>query len=446
MRVVCTGMSGTGRTSYVHAVAQLARQRGRRVHVFDVRDTMFHLARERGEQLEEETILDVFPTALGAYRAAALERILAEVKALPPGETWVLVTHATFSWNYSIVPGLDVYYLNLLEPDLYVTITDGILSIRQRLTEERWRRVTISTLLWWRDVERAATELMAAWQRKPHFLIGRRQGPETLYRLMFEPEQTTAYLSYPMTHLEGEELLAGLERFRQRLRERMIVFDPAAVDDFTLESEGPIGFSDGSVQANEVGSTLAASNLAGGPGASLEVSPSGWPGVGSVAHKTGRARDLLLDARQPDEHGPGRPPNPENLDHVDGQIVDRDYKLIAQAATVVVYYPTTTLSAGVICEMKEAIHRGKRVYALWLPEKPPSPFFTRYCTKWFRDEEALFAYLEETGLARAPSSTGAGPENGRPAGGSTRRAAPARSAAVAAPGASGAGAAPPRAQ
>src|SRR5581483_6471187 len=157
VRVVCTGMSGTGRTSYVHAVAQLARQRGRRVHVFDVRDTMFHLARERGEQLEEETILDVFPTALGAYRAAALERILAEVKALPPGETWILVTHATFSWNYSIVPGLDVYYLNLLEPDIYVTITDGILSIRQRLTEERWRRVTISTLLWWRDVERAAT-------------------------------------------------------------------------------------------------------------------------------------------------------------------------------------------------------------------------------------------------------------------------------------------------
>ena len=66
---------------------------------------------------------------------------------------------------------------------------------------------------------------------------------------------------------------------------------------------------------------------------------------------------------------------------------------------MVVYYPTTTLSAGVICEMKEAIHMGKRVYALWLPEQPPSPFFTRYCTRWFREEEALFAYLEEAGIA-----------------------------------------------
>jgi adenylate kinase len=400
VRVVCTGMSGTGRTSYVRGVAEAARGAGKTLHVFDVRDTMFHLARERGEALEEETVLDVFPTALGAYRAAALERITAEVKALPPEESWILVTHATFSWNYSIVPGLDVYYLNLLQPDIYVTITDGILSIRQRLTEERWRRVTINNLLWWRDVERAQTEMMAAWQRKPHYLIGRRQGPETLYRVMFEPQTTTAYLSYPMTHLQGEELLAQLERFRQRLRQRVVVFDPAAVDDFTLDVDAPVGFSDGSVQAADIGSTLTSTKLEGDSGASPDGGGAGpLGGVGSPASKSGRARELILDARPPGEHGPARPPNSENLDHIDGQIVDRDYKLIEQSQIVVVYYPTTTLSAGVVCEMKEAIHRGKRVYALWLPDQPPSPFFTRYCTRWFREEEALFVYLDEAGIA-----------------------------------------------
>jgi adenylate kinase len=398
VKVLCTGMSGSGRTSYVRAVAALAQAKGQRLRVFDVRDTMFHLARERGEELEEETILDVFPTALGAYRAAALERITAEVGDLPADTSWILVTHATFSWNYSLVPGLDVYYLNLLQPDTYVTITDGILCIRQRLTEERWKRVTVSNLLWWRDVERTATELMAAWQRKPHYLIGSRQGPETLYRVMFEPDTTTAYLSYPMTHLEGEELLAGLERFRQRLRQRLVIFDPAAVDDFTLDQAEPIGFSDGSVQAREIGSALASRNLEGGSGTELGSSS----GIGGLASKWGRARELVLDARGEDEHGPARPENPENLDHIDGQIVDRDYKLIEQAATVVVYYPTTTLSAGVICEMKEAIHRGKRVYALWLPDNPPSPFFTRYCTKWFRDEDALFDYLESSGVVTTP--------------------------------------------
>ncbi len=401
MRVLCTGMSGTGRTTFVRGVAEMARAAGQTLHVFDVRDTMFHLARERGEALEEETILDVFPTALGAYRAAALERITAEVRALPPEDSWILVTHATFSWNYSIVPGLDVYYLNLLQPDVYVTVTDGILSIRRRLTEERWERVTINNLLWWRDVERAATELMAGSQRKPHFLIGRRQGPETLYRLIFEPQVTTTYLSYPMTHLHGAELFSRLERFRQRLRERVVVFDPAAVDDFTSDVDAPVGFSDGSVQALDMGATLTSTKLEG------DIPPGGQFGaVGTLASKTGRARELILDARAVGDHGAARPENPENLDHIDGQIVDRDYKLVAQSEIVVVYYPTTTLSAGVICEMKDAIHRGKRVYALWLPDQPPSPFFTRYCTRWFRSEDALFGYLEESGVApeigRAP--------------------------------------------
>jgi adenylate kinase len=419
-------MSGTGRTSYVHAVRELARRNGQDLRIFDVRDTMFHLARERGEELEEETVLDVFPTALGAYRAAALERILAEVNSLPPETSWIIVTHAMFSWNYSLVPGLDVYYLNLLKPDIYVTITDGILSIRQRLTEERWRNVTINNLLWWRDVERAATELMADWQRKPHYLIGRRQGPETLYRLIFEPKVATTYLAYPMTHIEDEHVLAGLERFRQQLSERMVVFNPAAVDDFTLELDGPIGYSDGSVQAGEIGATLVSSKLAGGASADRGQS-SPFSGVGTIASKTGIARDMILDAREAGEDGPARPPNPENLDHIDGQIVDRDYKLIKQAQMVVVYYPTTLLSAGVICEMKEAIHRGKRVYALWLPDRPPSPFFTRYCTKWFRDEALLFEYLDKAVLPRrqgAPPAQAARPRaNGRAA----RRAAPAAS-------------------
>lgn len=381
MNVLCTGMSGTGRTSYVTAVRRLAEDRGRRLHVFDVRDIMFHLARERGDALEEETILDAFPTALGAYRAAAMERILADVRDLPADEPWLIVTHATFSWNYSVVPGLDVYYLNQLQPDAFVTITDGILSIRQRLSEERWQRVTINNLLWWRDVERSATEMMAAWQRKPHYLVGRRQGPETLYRLVFEPGVPTAYLSYPMTHFEGADLFAKLERFRRRLREQVVVFDPAAVDDYTRDLDGAIGFSDGSA----------------GRGADAALA-----GVGGTSHKTGRARDLLLDGQPDDADGAGRPPNPENLAHVDGQIVDRDYKLIDQSQVVVVYYPTTTLSAGVICEMKDAIHRGKRVYAVWLPSSPPSPFFTRYCTRWFRDEAHLFEYFRATGIGTCP--------------------------------------------
>ncbi len=189
------------------------------------------------------------------------------------------------------------------------------------------------------------------------------------------------------------------------------------MDDSPLEVDAPVGFlPDGSAQAAAIGATLTSTTLEG------DVPLGGQFGaVGSLASKTGRARELILDARLAGDHGAVRPENPENLDHIDGQIVDRDYKLVAQSETVVVYYPTTTLSAGVICEMKEAIHRGKRVYALWLPDQPPSPFFTRYCTRWFRSEDALFDYMDEAGVAPDRSSTSPGAALPSPAGSTSKR-------------------------
>ena len=79
--------------------------------------------------------------------------------------------------------------------------------------------------------------------------------------------------------------------------------------------------------------------------------------------------------------------------HIADQIVERDYKLIAQSDVVVVYYDVPVPSPGVISEMKFALESGKRVYGVWLPPNEPSVFFTRYCSLWFRTPEAVFTQL-----------------------------------------------------
>ena len=79
--------------------------------------------------------------------------------------------------------------------------------------------------------------------------------------------------------------------------------------------------------------------------------------------------------------------------HIADQIVQRDYKLIAQSDIVVVFYDVAVPSPGVISEMKFALENGKRVYGVWLPPGEPSVFFTRYCSLWFRSPDALLAQL-----------------------------------------------------
>ena len=93
-----------------------------------------------------------------------------------------------------------------------------------------------------------------------------------------------------------------------------------------------------------------------------------------------------------------------DLRHISDQIVFRDYKLIAQADVVVVFYDALVPSPGVISEMNYALQTGKRVYGVWLPTSPPSPFFTRYCTRVFASADELFGYFERHAIAG-----GAGP-------------------------------------
>ena len=75
MRLICTGTSGTDRMDYLREAAAIATAAGHPVQIFDLREAMFQLARDVGEPVEEDTILDMFPRALVLLRAAALEKI-----------------------------------------------------------------------------------------------------------------------------------------------------------------------------------------------------------------------------------------------------------------------------------------------------------------------------------------------------------------------------------
>ena len=359
MRVICTGTSGTERVGFLHDVARLATGRGQPVEIFDLREAMFQIAADVGEPVSEETILDMFPRALVLLRAAALEKIASVCEQASRHPNWIINTHAVFRWKNTLISGFDPYYLNRLKPDLYVTITSGVQTVRDRLREHpRWQHQTLEDLLVWREEEQFSTEEMARTQRKPTFLLGRSASVETLYRLIFEPSRRKVYLAYPMAHVEaGFE--RGLVRFKQRLEEDFVVFDPSDVNDFAVE-RGPL---DAAEPAQEAPIT----RLSDGTAQLAEARDSG------VAEAPGLSERELV--------------------HIADQIVYRDYKLISQADLVVVFYDVAVPSPGVVSEMNFAMHSGKRVYGVWLPETEPSPFFTRYCTRCFRSEDELFQHF-----------------------------------------------------
>lgn len=355
MRVICTGTSGTDRVELLRAVARLAAQRGRSLEIYDVREAMFQIASDVGEPVEEETILDTFPRALVLLRAAALEKIISACEQVGRDGSWLINTHAVFRWKNTLISGFDPYYLNRLRPDLYITITAGVQTVRARLREHpRWQHLSLEDILVWREEEQFSTEEMARTQRKPQYLVGRNASVETLYRLIFEPRMRKVYLSYPMAHVEADAE-RELQEFKARLEEDFVVFDPADVNDFVIE-QGPYA------------------SPRGGDAPLEELAGATAPAAAGLSER--------------------------ELQHISDQIVFRDYKLISQSDLVVVFYDIAVPSPGVVSEMNYALHSGKRVYGVWLPDTEPSPFFTRYCTRCFRSADELFQYFRRYGVSR----------------------------------------------
>lgn len=337
MRVICTGISGTDRLGWLREASARAAGEPWGMAVYDVNEAMSLIARDVGQPVDEETVLDMFPRALVMLRAVALEQTCAQMDARGASD-WVLNTHAVFRWRNALISGFDPHYLERLEPDLFLTITDGAPATLRRLRQQpRWRYHRIEDVLTWREEEELLSEEMARIHRKPHYLVPRALAPEHMARLLVDQGWKRAYLSYPMQHVPPGE--RGLAAFKTQLQDRLVVFDPGDVNDF------------------------------------------GTPGSADAA-------DLASDEPSP---------LPDHIrQHVADQIVARDYKLIDQSDVVVVFYDVAVPSPGVISEMKLGLESGKRVYGVWLPQSEPSVFFTRYCSAWFHSTRDLLTHLDGT--------------------------------------------------
>ncbi|MGC8555646.1 MAG: AAA family ATPase [Conexivisphaera sp.] len=333
-KVVVTGVSGSGRGEYISAAAEEIRSSGGSVEVFDVGSLMFETAENLGVEIPEGRILNLAPSTLNYLRTTVFEKILREAR---DHENVLVNTHACFRWKRHLLQAFDFYYLNLLSPDIYVTVVDSIAGMRARLdSSPHWRgRLGLKDMLVWRDEETFLTKSIADFQRKPFFMIPAKQPPGTLWRLMRDPSAPKAYLSYPMTHLgdRAQEFQERLRGFVSELRRRgLIVFDPGEVEDMDLV-EGRVRLE--GVDPGEVESV----------------------------------REDVYD-----------------------QTVARDYQLIDQSDFVIVYYYVPVMSPGVLSEMTYAFSSAKEVYVVF--RGPESPFFRYYSTRIFKDEDELFSFLE----------------------------------------------------
>jgi adenylate kinase len=362
---VLTGMSGSERRDMVAGLVPYAQQHGYGVTCIDLWEEMQAV----DPNAAEATILNIADAHRARIVQEAFRRVEAQIVRLEQnhsGDDWavIVVTHATFFWNSSYLEAFPDKLLSSLHPEVLFTVEPNVLDAFHNLRSDSHRRfdqISISDILYWRDRETEETVRWARGLRIPHFLVSRNEPEEILSHLLFQRHRKRIYASYPMSHVTEEERNASQGLIQGLRRKGYVVFDPGALEDL-----------------GQINSLLEQRRI--GQGILSQFSDS------EVMH--------LLRAAG---------------DHT----VKRDYQLIDQSDLVVVYYPSIPLfgspsssefssagpyiplSAGVICEMVHGHTAGKRVYAVWLPETEPSPFFTYHAHRIARSSQELLEMVTQ---------------------------------------------------
>jgi adenylate kinase len=185
---------------------------------------------------------------------------------------------------------------------------------------------------------------------------------ETFYGLVFNGQSKRAYLSFPMTAVEGMENVKNeIDEFRHTMKQSFICFDPGDLEESYLPLKAQ--------RASEKGLDY------------VEVTTLGRT-----------VRLDLHEVRQIERD-------------INSQIYARDFMLIDQAEMIISLIPAmddgrASISSGVERELQHAHEAAKEVYVIWTAKQTPSVFITQTATQVFNNIAGAIDFFKKKGYIK----------------------------------------------
>ena len=333
MKIICTGISCSGRKELMHDFQALCEKKGLKIGFFNVGDFMKQAAAEAGVEFTEK-VLDSDTVVLALARKSAFYEI---ANLAQNHEHAFIGIHACFRWRGVLLEGFSFRDTLDLPADVFINVVDNLADIAKRMSENpQWSGMRRDEINVWIDEEEFLTKQLASFSNKPYYIVTRNHNLENLYDLLFS-QKKKLYLSYPITLLkETPEKIEQIRTVGARLAKSFIVFDPLDIKDMEFLT-------------------------------TLEKSDSGTK-IGDI--------------------------DKGMIERIKTRTISRDYQFIRQSDFIVVIYPTDKLSPGVLSEMNFASRYNKPVYAVYTHTR--SIFFENLCERIFDSPEDMEQFLIET--------------------------------------------------
>ncbi len=360
MIVVVTGMVGVDKKSYLQKVCQFAAAKGKELLLCNVGEQMYAEAPD----IPPGKILDISIKRLSSLRRSVFKDIIAKAKKTP---NLIVNTHATFRWRHGLFPAVDFDQMRQLNADMYICLIEGVTALHARLLAEHQIEHSLKDLIVWREEEIISTEMLCKGinDKIPFYSLARGTEEETIemfYGLVFEENAQKAYLSFPMTAIDGMRNIKNeIDEFRLLMKQSFICFDPGDLEESYLLNCAQ--------QATE-----------------KELDFVEVPALG---------RKVQLDLHQV-----------KQIERdINSQIYARDFMLIDQSDMIISFIPAmpdgrAAISSGVERELQHAHEAAKQVYVIWMAKQTPSVFITQTATRLFDNVDEAVNFFKSKGYVK----------------------------------------------
>jgi len=376
MNVICTGISKSNKLGYFKKVEELSDQLckktgNKKVKIYSVGDIMKSSFMKHNITVNEH-ILNKDDELLSQAAESAIKTIkndMLERKLRGEEETHnIISTHTTFMWNNHWKDSHNEKFIDLLNPDLFITILDHEKRIQNRQhNDSQWQlqKLGLAEIALWQDLEAQTTsEWAKTVGNKKHVLFGLNQSPETLYKIMNYPCAPVIYSNFPMTWLQNkEESYAKITFNNEVMAWYGSVIDPRTIE-IMKAGEGDFSFT-------KLEQEIYDSLLSKQRNTKLEE----------------KMIKLLSDKKTHEENIIKRLTTHRDLDFY-----------VAKSDICVLYFPELVLSFGGVSEQMKAYRSSKKTFLI-IPEefkgRSVGPFEEYHALKIFYGQPDFHSFLDK---------------------------------------------------
>ncbi|MBE5728018.1 AAA family ATPase [Candidatus Parvarchaeota archaeon] len=240
MIIFSSAVAGSDRIKLENRTINLAKRDGKRLEIINLIDEMVKVANKTNPYIDSRNLPNQDIENIRILKDSALQNIREEINK-NPGKDYIIDGHMSFWWKDGPLSLISTKDIKVLNPDFFITVVNDPKSVNDTLHKKKsWEDKSVDEyqIALWSELEIYTADLVGNSVGKKNYIIGAKEDPRTLFELMYKNYKPKAYISYSMEHRKSS--YKNLNRFIERIRKYLIVFDPKSVDIDAYKTDGNV--------------------------------------------------------------------------------------------------------------------------------------------------------------------------------------------------------------